>query len=135
MPRHVQDCACTVKAKWQGYPMQILKKVQYFASEYVLYSWCAVLKLVSPARHVHSCRFPVWIWVHDNLIFYGLPIHGIMGVKIAIDCGGAAVTADQRSFTPDKLNTEKTDEFVKKFFPKVSRGNIFLHVRAHVHSN
>ena len=86
-------------------------------------------------RHVHPCRFPVWIWVHDNLIFYGLPIHGIMGVKIAIDCGGAAVTADQRSFTPDKLNTEKTDEFVKKFFPKVSRGNIFLHVRAHVHSN
>lgn len=37
VPWHIQDCACTPKAKWQGYPMQILKKVQYFASENVCY--------------------------------------------------------------------------------------------------
>ncbi|XP_065187243.1 monomeric sarcosine oxidase-like isoform X2 [Sycon ciliatum] len=80
------------------------EQVQYYATPHI--------------QDFLPAKFPVWIWVHDNLSFYGLPIHGIMGVKIAIDCGGAAVTADQRSFTPDKLNTEKTDEFVKKFFPK-----------------
>lgn len=65
-------------------------------------------------------RFPIWIMNWDNISWYGMPIHGIMGVKAAMDSMGASVTAGTRSFTPNPDNTARTDAFVKKFFPKVS---------------
>ena len=59
-----------------------------------------------------------------NMCYYAMPIHGVIALKVGIDNGGAEVTADQRSFTPDELNMEKTDTFVKRFLPKVQKGKL-----------
>eukprot|EP00117_Sycon_ciliatum_P008319 scpid58735/ scgid11073/ Monomeric sarcosine oxidase len=63
-------------------------------------------------------KFPVVMWMMCNMCYYAMPIHGVIALKVGIDNGGAEVTADQRSFTPDELNMEKTDTFVKRFLPK-----------------
>ena len=44
-------------------------------------------------------RLPVWIWM-DEPSFYGFPLFGRPGVKIAQDCGGAEVTATTAASSP-----------------------------------
>jgi sarcosine oxidase len=60
-------------------------------------------------------RLPVWIWM-DEPSFYGFPLFGRPGVKIAQDCGGTEVTAGTRSFEPDGAILARTDEFARRFF-------------------
>jgi len=60
-------------------------------------------------------RLPVWIWM-DEPSFYGFPQFGRPGVKIAQDCGGGEVTADERGFEPDPAILERTDTFARMFF-------------------
>jgi sarcosine oxidase len=59
-------------------------------------------------------RFPVWIWM-DEPSFYGFPVFGCPGVKIAQDCGGREVTADTRGFDPDAAILARTDAFARAF--------------------
>jgi sarcosine oxidase len=60
-------------------------------------------------------RLPVWIWM-DEPSFYGFPLFGRPGVKIAQDCGGTEVSAETRSFEPDGAILARTDEFARRFF-------------------
>ncbi len=60
-------------------------------------------------------RFPVWIWM-DEPSFYGFPSFGRDGVKIAQDCGGGEVTADDRSDEPDPAILARTDAFGRACF-------------------
>jgi sarcosine oxidase len=60
-------------------------------------------------------RLPVWIWM-DEPSFYGFPLFGRPGLKIAQDCGGCEVTADTRGFEPDAAILDRTDAFARAFF-------------------
>ncbi|HET9600959.1 MAG TPA: N-methyl-L-tryptophan oxidase [Acidimicrobiales bacterium] len=60
-------------------------------------------------------RLPVWIWM-DEPSFYGFPVFGRAGVKIAQDCGGQAVTGDTRRFAADPAILSRTDAFARTFF-------------------
>ncbi len=60
-------------------------------------------------------RLPVWIWM-DEPSFYGFPLFGRAGVKIAQDCGGTEVTTRTRSFEPDAAILARTDDFARRFF-------------------
>ena len=59
--------------------------------------------------------FPVWIWM-DDPSFYGFPVFGRPGVKIAQDCGGLPVDPDTRGFEPDPAILARTDAFAAEFF-------------------
>jgi sarcosine oxidase len=61
-------------------------------------------------------RFPVWIWM-DDPSFYGFPTYGEPTVKAAQDCGGPAVTGDDRSFDPDPARVALLAEFMARTFP------------------
>ena len=60
-------------------------------------------------------HLPVWIWM-DEPSFYGFPVFGRAGVKIAQDCGGQAVTGDTRRFAADPAILSRTDDFARTFF-------------------
>src|SRR5438445_12364055 len=45
-------------------------------------------------------RFPIWIWM-DDPSFYGFPVFGEHGVKVAQDCGGIVVTPETRTYQAD----------------------------------
>ncbi len=59
--------------------------------------------------------FPVWIWM-DDPSFYGFPVFGRPGVKIAQDCGGLPVDPDTRGFEPDPAILTRTDAFAAEAF-------------------
>jgi sarcosine oxidase len=67
-------------------------------------------------------RVPVWIWM-DDPSFYGFPTYDEAGtgrwVKAAQDCGGAATTAESRSFEPDLAALARVDDFVQALLPGV----------------
>ncbi len=61
-------------------------------------------------------RFPVWIWM-DDPSFYGFPIFGEAGVKIAQDAGGKAVDPDTRGFEPDPEISARMQTFLERRLP------------------
>lgn len=61
-------------------------------------------------------RFPIWIWM-DELCFYGFPVYGEAGTKAAQDVGGEEVTAETRSFEPNPANSQRVENFLKKYIP------------------
>ncbi len=61
-------------------------------------------------------KFPVWIWM-DDPSFYGFPTYGEPTVKAAQDCGGPAVTGDDRSFEPDADRRKLLADFMVATFP------------------
>lgn len=58
-------------------------------------------------------RFPVWIWM-DDPCYYGFPVYGEAGIKVAQDVGGAEVTAVTRSFTPNPANALRVADFTQR---------------------
>ncbi len=62
-------------------------------------------------------RFPIWIWM-DEPCFYGFPVYGEAGPKVAQDVGGQSVTADTRSFDPDPILQQRIDAFTQRLLPK-----------------
>lgn len=62
-------------------------------------------------------RFPIWIWM-DEPSFYGFPVYGEAGPKVAQDVGGQPVTAVSRSFEPDPILQQRIDQFTQKLLPK-----------------
>ena len=69
--------------------------------------------------YTYDVSFPVYIWDNDDHNYYGLPIHGNSGVKIGLDVGGPAVTADTRGFLPDPIREQTCTEFLRKYLPQV----------------
>jgi sarcosine oxidase len=61
-------------------------------------------------------RFPVWIWM-DDPCFYGFPVFGEPGVKVGQDAGGREVTAETRTFEPDKPALERVRQFLAHYLP------------------
>jgi sarcosine oxidase len=61
-------------------------------------------------------RFPIWIWM-DEPSFYGFPVYGENGPKVAQDCGGREVTAETRSFEPEPDNFRRVENFMKRYLP------------------
>jgi len=61
-------------------------------------------------------RFPIWIWM-DDPCFYGLPIFGEAGPKVGQHAGGQEVTADTRTFEPDRAALGRVQEFLGKYIP------------------
>jgi sarcosine oxidase len=61
-------------------------------------------------------RFPIWIWM-DDPCFYGFPIFGEQGPKVGQDAGGREVTADARTFEPDKAALGRVQDFLGQYIP------------------
>ncbi|HEY5093570.1 MAG TPA: N-methyl-L-tryptophan oxidase [Candidatus Eremiobacteraceae bacterium] len=61
-------------------------------------------------------RFPVWIWM-DDPSFYGFPVFGEAGPKVAQDAGGKPVDADTRTFEPDAENFARVEGFLQRYLP------------------
>ncbi len=61
-------------------------------------------------------RFPIWIWMHEPS-FYGFPVYGENGVKVAQDLGGKEVTAETRSFDPNPEALQRVEAFMKQVLP------------------
>ena len=69
--------------------------------------------------HLATCMpdcFPVWIWM-DEPSFYGFPVYGEPGVKVAQDVGGQAVTAATRTFTADPAALQRVTRFMEQVLP------------------
>ncbi|HXB23130.1 MAG TPA: N-methyl-L-tryptophan oxidase [Gemmatimonadaceae bacterium] len=69
-------------------------------------------------------RFPVWIWM-DDPSYYGFPVFGEKGPKVARDAGGKPVTADTRTFEPDAEAIQRIREFLAKFLPGAAGPEIY----------
>jgi sarcosine oxidase len=61
-------------------------------------------------------RFPIWIWL-DEPCYYGFPVFGEAGIKIAQDLGGKRVTAETRSFEPNQATQAQVDSFARRILP------------------
>lgn len=61
-------------------------------------------------------RFPIWIWM-DEPCFYGFPIYGEAGVKVAQDVGGKEVTAETRTFESNRDNLTRVQNFMGRYLP------------------
>lgn len=61
-------------------------------------------------------RFPVWIW-HDASDYYGMPVFGERGVKVAQDVGGDEVTARTRTFDPNPRTLQRVEDFCNNYLP------------------
>ena len=69
--------------------------------------------------HLATCMpdcFPVWIWM-DKPSFYGFPVYGEPGVKVAQDVGGQEVTAATRTFTADPAALQRVTRFMEQVLP------------------
>jgi sarcosine oxidase len=69
-------------------------------------------------------RFPVWIWM-DEPCFYGFPVFGEPGPKIAQDVGGSPTTAQTRSFDPNPETLARTEAFLHKHLPTLHGPQIY----------
>jgi sarcosine oxidase len=69
-------------------------------------------------------RFPVWIWM-DDPSFYGFPIYGEAGPKIAQDAGGRPVTPATRTFEPDPDIHARVRAFAATHLPAAGRLDIY----------
>ena len=61
-------------------------------------------------------RFPVWIWM-DEPSFYGSPVYGEAGPKVAQDAGGQPTSPATRTFEPDAVALERVRTFVADHLP------------------
>ena len=61
-------------------------------------------------------RFPVWIWM-DEPCFFGFPVFGELGVKVAQDVGGPEVDPQDRPFEPDAGALRRVHDFLERHLP------------------
>jgi sarcosine oxidase len=69
-------------------------------------------------------RFPVWIWM-DDPSFYGFPVYGEAGPKVAQDAGGRAVSPETRTFDPDPAISARVRAFIDDHLPDAGRNEIY----------
>ncbi|XP_077991509.1 monomeric sarcosine oxidase-like [Glandiceps talaboti] len=63
-------------------------------------------------------NFPTWDFFGNDHLYYGHPIHGNTGVKIAIHDKTNIVTTETRTYEPDPVKERKCLDFLKKCIPK-----------------
>lgn len=63
-------------------------------------------------------RFPVWIWM-DEPSYYGFPVFGEPGPKVAQDVGGKRVTPETRTFEPNEATLARTESFLAGVLPGI----------------
>ena len=61
---------------------------------------------------------PLWIWM-DDPSFYGFPTYGEPTIKAAQDCGGPAISPDDRTSDPDPAMEALLAEHVRTILPEV----------------
>lgn len=61
-------------------------------------------------------RFPIWIF-HGAETFYGFPVYGEAGVKIARDMRGAFIRSDERVHCADDTESALLQEFLERYLP------------------
>jgi sarcosine oxidase len=61
-------------------------------------------------------RFPVWIWL-DDPCFYGLPVFGEAGPKVAQDVGGDEISIESRTFEPNPETHRRVTGFMARYLP------------------
>lgn len=61
-------------------------------------------------------RFPIWIF-HGEDTFYGFPVYGEAGVKLARDMRGKFIRSEERSYVSDDQETELLRSFLAKYLP------------------
>ena len=69
-------------------------------------------------------RFPVWIWM-DEPSFYGFPVFGEPGPKVAQDVGGERVTPETRTFAPNPAALARTEAFLARHLPTMLGERIY----------
>jgi sarcosine oxidase len=69
-------------------------------------------------------RFPVWIWM-DEPCFYGFPVFGEAGPKIAQDVGGKPTTAETRTFDHNPETLARTEAFIREHIPSMMGSQIY----------
>ena len=69
-------------------------------------------------------RFPVWIWM-DDPSFYGFPVYGEAGPKVAQDAGGQPVTPATRTFEPDPAISDRVRAFTEAHLPGAGSTEIY----------
>jgi sarcosine oxidase len=69
-------------------------------------------------------RFPVWIWM-DEPSFYGFPVFGEPGPKMAQDVGGQRVTPETRTFEPNTATLARTESFLAQYIPTMLGERIY----------
>jgi sarcosine oxidase len=63
-------------------------------------------------------RFPIWIWL-DEPCFYGFPVFGEVGPKVAQDVGGEQVTPETRTFAPNPATLGRMEAFLARTIPGI----------------
>jgi sarcosine oxidase len=69
-------------------------------------------------------RFPIWIWL-DEPCFYGFPVFGESGPKVAQDVGGERVTPETRTFEPNAATLARTEAFLARVIPGILGPQIY----------
>jgi hypothetical protein len=64
-------------------------------------------------------RFPIWSYHSSTHDFYGTPIYGVSGCKVAIDAGGPEVTVEYRSYETDTVREQACINLLRDIIPKV----------------
>ena len=106
--------AGTVVVAADAWTNELLRRLEADLPLTVLQEQVTYYDVADPAPFAMG-RLPVWIWM-DEPSFYGFPLFGRPGVKIAQDCGGTEVTAETRGFEPDAAILARTDDFARRFF-------------------
>lgn len=61
-------------------------------------------------------RFPIWIWM-DEPCYYGFPLYGESGPKVAQDAGGQETSTETRNYEQDEGAFQRVDDFVRQVLP------------------
>lgn len=61
-------------------------------------------------------RFPVWIWMNEPC-FYGFPVYGEPGTKVAQDVGGGEVTPETRDYEVDQEALKRCLDWMERYLP------------------
>ena len=61
-------------------------------------------------------RFPVFMW-HGKDNFYGFPVYGEVATKLGQHMGGHEITAETRTFEPDRIRLQRYRDFLGRHLP------------------
>jgi monomeric sarcosine oxidase len=72
-------------------------------------------------------RFPIWVH-HGEVPHYGFPVYGEVAVKVARDLGTRVITPEERTTTPDPLESARLREFLSRHLPDAAGPEVLAKV-------